>query len=161
MATRTQADPSAVIPVSDADPTVIRPDVVLAYEALIADVPVAGGAGLESMLLQIAAAQDARELDAPWRSSGLEEWANQPLVIRALRRMPSEFEGGLPFFLLVDAAVRATGETVTVTTGAVSVVAQLAKAWSLGAIPGLVVVPRIASRPSARGYYPMHLEVVG
>jgi hypothetical protein len=74
--------------------------------------------------------------------------------------MESEFAGGLPFFLIVDAADLETGELVTITTGAVSVVAQLAKAHQLGQIPGWRVVPRQAERPSASGYYPQHLEVM-
>lgn len=142
------------------DMQVLRPDVVEAYESMIADVPEAGGDGFEAILEAIALAGSAAELDAPWRSAGLEGLANTPIVVTAIRKMPSDYAGGLPWFLVVDAAVRATGEKITVTTGSVGVVAQLVKAWSLGALP-LTVVPRMASRPSRSGYYPMHLEIVG
>src|SRR5206468_4145943 len=109
----------------------IRPDVVEAYMTLASDIPEAGGAGAESILLQIMATDDPAALDAPWRADGLRAYLGHPLRIDGLRRMPSEFAGGLPFFLIVDAADLTTGERVTVTTGAVSIVAQLAKAFSL------------------------------
>lgn len=138
----------------------IRPDVVEAYMALAAGIPEAGGDGAESILLQILATEDPAALDAPWRADGLRAFLGHPLRVDGLRRMPSEFGGGLPFFLVVDAADLGTGEKVTVTTGAVSVVAQLAKAFALGLIPGWRVVPREAERPSSSGYYPQHLEVM-
>lgn len=153
-----QAPNGAAIPRNDDAPVVLRPDVVMAYEAMIADVPEAGGDGFEAILEAVARAANVSDLDAPWRSSGLEEWANLPLRITGLKRMPSDYDGGLPFFLVVEAFEGIDGQKVTITTGAVSIVAQLAKAWSAGWFP-LDVIPRKAARPSARGFYPMHLEV--
>jgi len=158
--TTESAATGAVVPVSTDGPAVLDPRVVEAYEGMIADVPEAGGDGFEAILEAIAAASSAAELDAPWRSAGLEGLANVPIVVSGIRKMPSDYPGGLPWFLVVDAAVRATGERITVTTGSVGVVAQLVKAWSLDAFP-LTVVPRMAARPSRSGYYPMHLEIVG
>ena len=140
-------------------PRPIRGDVIEAYEAMIASVPDAGGDGFESILAAIALASAPSQLDAPWRSTGLAGFANTPLVVTGIRKMPSDFPGGLPWFLIIDAANLLTGEVVSITTGAVSVVAQLVKAWSLDAFP-LRVVPRIAERPSANGYFPQHLEIV-
>lgn len=137
---------------------VIRPETIQAFAAMAADIPEAGGDGFDSLLAQIINAEDASDLDAPWRSDGLTAYLGQPLRIDALRRMASEYDGGLPFFLIVEAANLQTGERVTLTTGAVSVVAQLVKAWSLGAIPGWRVIPRQADRPSSSGYFPQHLE---
>jgi len=145
--------------ITTGDPLALDPGTVDAYASMLASVPDAGGDGFESMLIQLAQAQDARELDAPWRSVGLEAYRNTPLVITGIRKMPSEFEGGLPWFLILDAAVLGTGEVVSITTGAVSVVAQLARAWALGAFP-LRVIPRQSDRPSKAGYYPQHLEVM-
>lgn len=137
---------------------VIRPETVAAFAAMAIDIPEAGGDGFDSLLAQIINAEDASDLDAPWRSDGLTAYLGAPLRIDALRRMASEYDGGLPFFLIVEAANLQTGERITLTTGAVSVVAQLVKAWSLGAIPGWRVIPRQADRPSSSGYYPQHLE---
>lgn len=139
--------------------TVLSPAVVATYEAMIATVPEAGAGGFESILEQLANATDVYQLDAPWRSAGLADYRNRRLVVTGIRRMVSDFAGGLPWFLILDAADRETGEKLAITTGAVSVVAQLVKAWDLGKFP-LEVIPRVADRASSAGYYPMHLEMV-
>lgn len=148
-----------MIPAPDA-PRAIRGDVLETYEAMIESVPEAGGEGFEGILAAIALATDVRDLDAPWRSSGLADLANQPLVLTGIRKMPSDYPDGLPWFLIADGAILSTGETIAITTGAVSVVAQLVKAWTLNAFP-LRVIPRVSDRPSKSGYYPQHLEIVG
>lgn len=141
-------------------PVVIGSKATDALEAALLGIPETSDDGYERLLLQLAAATDAADLDAPWRAEGLTQYLDTPLEVRALRRIPSEYDGGLPFFLVVDAADLTTGELVTFTTGAVSVVAQLAKANQLGAIPGWRVIPRQSARPSERGFYPQHLEVM-
>jgi hypothetical protein len=156
--TNTKALEGQVVPVNG-DPLALDPGTVEAYASILASVPDAGRDGFEGMLRQLLEAQDATDLDAPWRSEGLEAFRNTPLVITGIRKMPSEYEGGLPWFLVIDAAVVGTGERVTISTGAVSVVAQLARAWALGALP-LKVIPRQSDRPSKAGYYPQHLEVM-
>jgi hypothetical protein len=148
-----------VVPVADSSPVLLRPEVVEAYEAMIATVPEAGGEGFEGILAAIALATDVADLDAPWRAEGLKAFVNAPIRVTGIRKMPSDYAGGLPWFLIIDGAIKATGETVAITTGAVSVVAQLVKAWQLGSYP-LDVIPRIATRASRNGYFPMHLEIV-
>ncbi len=145
-----------------AEPTavVIRPEIAAMYEAMVEDIPEAGGDGVEGILVQLAQATSVDALDAPWRADGLSAYLGRPLRIESLRRMPSEYGSGLPFFLIVNAADLETGELVTLTTGAVSVVAQLAKANQLGQVPGWRVIPRQAERPSASGFYPQHLETM-
>lgn len=159
MATDTKETPEQQAARINGEPQPISGAVVAAYESMLATVPDAGGAGFERILEAIAQAQDVRELDAAWRSEGLAELAGIPLSIRGITKMPSEFEGGLPWFLVIEAVNEVTGEPVTVTTGAVSVVAQLVKAWSMGAFP-LRARPVVAERPSSRGYYPVHLEIL-
>lgn len=158
MGSRSATDDSAVVPVTESAPVPLARGVVETYESMIATVPEAGGDGFDSILAAIALATDARDLDAPWRSEGLTAFANVPLVLTGIRRMPSDYPGGLPWFLIVDGAIEETGETIAITTGAVSVVAQLVKAWALDAFP-LRVVPRVATRPSRNGYFPQHLEM--
>jgi hypothetical protein len=139
---------------------VIPNEAVAAFAAMAASIPEAGDGGFEGILAQLLVTADPAALDAPWRSDGLTEYLDRRLVIQGLRRMESEFDSGLPFFLIVQAADLETGEVVTLTTGAVSVVAQLTRAWDLGLIPGWRVIPRQADRPSKSGYYPQHPEVM-
>lgn len=134
-------------------------DVIAFYERILEEVPDAGGDGIENILEQIAQAGDTSGLDEPWRAGGLGKYVDQAIVVQSIRKMPSDFGSGLSFFLVVDGAVRATGEKVTATTGSLSVVAQLLKAWQLGAFP-VLVVPRLSKRPTKDGYYPQHLEFV-
>lgn len=136
----------------------LRPETIAAFEAMVSDVPEAGGDAFESILGAIARGTDVLDLDAPWRSQGFEELVDVPIVVQAIRKMPSDYQGGLPWFLVVDAAIADTGELTTFTTGAVSVVAQLLKAWSMGAFP-LACTLCQSDRPSRSGYYPQHLEI--
>jgi hypothetical protein len=137
----------------------LRAEVIEAYDSMLASVPDAEGEGYERILEQIAAATNPADLDSPWRSGDLAELAGIPLVIRGIRKRPSDFGGGLPWFLIVDAVNEVTGEPLVVTTGAVSVVAQLTKAYALNAFP-LRVRPVVAERPTSSGYYPQRLEIL-
>lgn len=157
MTTEAKAVRGEVVPVNGS-PVALSSEVAEQYSAIFATIPDAGGDALDGILLTIANVTDARDLDAPWRSAGLEALANVPIRVTGLRKAPSEYAGGLPFFLVVDAVIIETGEVVTVTTGAVSVVAQLARAWAINALP-LNVIPRISDRPSKSGYYPQHLQI--
>lgn len=157
MAKNESAPDGELVPITDGEPAVLSPQVIEAYESMIETVPDAGGGGFDSILRAIATATDAADLDAPWRSEGIKEFANARLRVLGIRKMPSDFEGGLAWFLIIDAAIVATGEVIAVTTGALSVVAQLVKAHQLGAFP-CIVTPRVATRPSRNGYYPVHLE---
>lgn len=138
----------------------IRRDIVTAYESMLASVPDAGGNGLDGILEAIARATRVTDLDSPWRTAGLEAYRNVRLRVTGIRKLPSDYTGGLAWFLVIDAAIAQTGELVTITTGALSVVAQLVKAWSMDTFP-LDVFPRMAERASAGGFYPWHLEIVG
>lgn len=139
---------------------VIPNQAIEAFAAMAVSIPEAGDGGFDGILTQLLETSDPAALDAPWRSDGLTELLGRRLRIDGLRRMESEYDSGLPFFLIIQAADLETGETITATTGAVSVVAQLTRAWSLGLIPGWRVIPRQADRPSKSGYFPQHLEVM-
>lgn len=141
-----------------ATPVPVRGDVIAAYESLLAQVPdVEEGAGMERILAQLAAATDVSQLDAPWRTADFEQLAEQVLVITGISKAPSDYAGSLAWFLVVDAYIEQTGEAVTATTGAQSIVAQLTKVWQLGGFPVRARV-RIAERPTKSGYFPQHLE---
>ena len=140
--------PPAPVPVSPA---------LVQYQAMIDTVPDAGGDGVESILEQLAAATDVTQLDEPWRVGGLGQLADRPLVVQSIAKMPAEFDGPIPYFLIVRGATADTGETFTATTGALSVVAQLVKAHAAGWLPWKCVL-RIADKPSKAGYFPQHLE---
>lgn len=138
---------------------ILPDDVVARFDEMVAGIPDAGGAGMEGILTMIAAATRPEQLDAPWSADGLGEYVGKRLTVTGLRKMASEYDGGLPWYLIVTGTDQ-TGADFTATTGSVSVVGQLIRAHAGGWLP-LGVIPRLARKPSANGYYPMHLDIVG
>lgn len=132
---------------------------VATYAPLLAAVPDAGTEGMANILEQIARASSLAQLDAPWQAGGLQQFRDRPIVVTGIRKMESDFAGGLGWFLIMDCADALTGETFVATTGSVAIVAQLVKWWSLGDAP-LKCIPRMAKNPTPSGFFPMHLEVV-
>lgn len=114
---------------------------------------------VDNILAQILAAENLDDLDAPWNTTKVDELTGHPLIVHSLKRMESDFTDGLGVYLVVGAAVKNTGEEVVFTTGSVSIVAQLVKAWAAGWFPLECKLVR-AERPSADGYYPQHLELL-
>lgn len=137
---------------------VLSQQAVEVFESMLGAIPEGGDDAWERILGQLANAADVRDLDAPWRSDGMRDYANQPLVITEVKRSPSAFTAGVGWFLVVQAATR-DGVLHTITTGAVGIVGQLVKAYNLDALP-LRCIPRVADRPTRRGYFPMHLEIL-
>lgn len=135
---------------------VIGGDALVAYEAMLADVPEAGQQGYDRILASLAGATSLEDLDAPWRSRGGEQFLGQRLVIHGISKMPSDFRGGLPWFLVVDAELSDGGGDATFTSGSVNVVAQLVRAHALGLFPVEAVLVE-SDRPTAAGYTVQHL----
>lgn len=138
-----------------ADPAAIRAQFAEMAKG-IPDAPEDGGLGIVAQIME---AGSVDSLDDPWRTRDMEKLAGERITVYDLHKLPSDFKDGLGVYLVVHAVRAETGEDVTVTTGSVSVVAQLVRAWAMGALP-ITVIPRIADRPSRNGYYPQHLEIV-
>ncbi len=117
------------------------------------------GVATERIVLQLLQAQSPEELDEPWNGQGMLKLLDQRIKIMDVRRLPSEFLSGPGWYLGCDAVLVETGEKIFATTGAIAVIAQLARICQAGWL-GLEVIPRLARRKSRRGYYPVHLEIV-
>jgi hypothetical protein len=111
------------------------------------------------IVMQILEARDVTELDTPWESNagGLGEYNDKQIVIHSIRRAPSSFKGGPGIFLILDVESE-DGEHHVVTTGSVSVVVQLLKAFEFRAFP-LACRPMVSKRQTAKGYWPQHLQI--
>lgn len=110
------------------------------------------------IVMQILEAKDFTELDNPWgQTAGLGEYNDQNIVIHSIVRAPSTFQGGPGIFLILDVET-ADGERHVVTTGSVSVVVQLLKAYEFDAFP-LSCMPQVSKRQTSRGYWPQHLKI--
>ncbi len=154
----TQRPTGVVEPVRTTTDVAISPDTVAMFAQMAMAVPDAEGSGSERILLAILGAKSWDELDDPWDSTKTDTLIGHNLVVREILRRPSSFADGLGIFLVVKGTDLDEDEDVTFTTGSISVVAQLVKAYLLGAFP-LYVVLRQSERPTERGYYPHHLEI--
>lgn len=123
-------------------------------------VPTENGAGMEGMLSRLLAATSIADLNKPWESTSGRLLAGRTLSIRGIIQRPSTFAGGVTIFLVVDSVDMKTGEEVTWTTSAIMTVMQLVMAYKLGFFP-LTAEVVVAERPTAGGFYPYHLNVVG
>lgn len=112
----------------------------------------------ERIVLQLLAATDVTDLNAPWDSATAEDLAGKRLRIDTIARQPSDFQDGLGVYLVCKGLNLDTGEKLVFTTGAVSIVAQLVRAHFLGGLPAICELV-IAERPTKKGYRPQHLKV--
>lgn len=135
------------------------PELVARVRELVAAVPGDDGSGGERIVTQLLAAASIDDLNAPWDGTSGRNLAGKRLTIRGIVQRPSSFDGGTGIFLVVDAADSKTGEALTFTTSAISVVLQLAKAHNLGMFP-LIAEVVVADRPTSRGFYPYHLRII-
>lgn len=137
------------------------PQVVQDFRTWAVDIPTGGEDTAQLSILEtIAAAGTPTGLDAPWETTGTDTLLGRMLVISALKRMPSDYPTGLGFFLVVSGADADTGEAVTFTTGSVSVVGQLVKAFHEKWLPLKCELVE-SERPTKSGYKPQHLRVYG
>lgn len=112
----------------------------------------------ESIVLALLGATDVDGLNAPWDTTDAEKLAGYRLKIETIERRASDYVGGLGLYLVCKGTNMGTGERFVFSTGSVSVVAQLARAWHLNVFP-VIAELIIADTPTANGYRPQHLQV--
>lgn len=122
-------------------------------------IPADLGGGTEDILRKILSAKTWDQLDEPWQTSQVDDILGKTLRITKVVRRPSTYAGGLGVFLVVHLTDTKTGKEYVKTTGSVSVVGQIARAYALG-VTAMTVQWCRAERPSESGYYPQHLKVL-
>lgn len=121
-------------------------------------IPTSGEDGLLAILELIVETEDPNRLDAAWNSAGFGDWLGYALTISNPRKAKSKLAGGLGWFLIVDAVVKATGEQVTLTTSATAIMGQILVAAARGWLP-MDFTPLEKEEPTENGFYPQHLKV--
>lgn len=136
-----------------------RPGVREAFMLMLTEVPDAAGDAVAGIVAQILQAERVEDLDRPWDAEGMREFIGRQIRVESLHKMPSDYAKGLGCYLVCQITDVGSGEQLVLTTGSVSIVAQLVRAYTLNALP-LTVVPVQSDKPSKNGYYPMHVELV-
>lgn len=113
------------------------------------------GAGIIEAIL---GAVDVHDLDAPWDTKDPDALIGQWLIITDATRSMSTYKESLGVFLVITAVQEDTGEEITFTTGSMSIVAQVVKAYAQDMLPLRAKLVR-AEKPTASGYWPQHLVV--
>ena len=137
-----------------------QPGLRQAWLMLAEQIPSSSDDAYASILRTLYNADSPEQLNDPWAAEGLKNWIDRAVTIRGIKRLPSSFDQGLGFFLVMDCTDPTTGKDFIATTGSVAIVAQLAKAYTSGWLP-LSVIPRKPARESLNGNVPLHLQVVG
>jgi len=134
-------------------------ELVEQFAEMAAMIPADSGSGTEDILRQVLAAKTWDQLDAPWETSNIDDILGKTLHVTKVTRRPSTYSGGLGQFLVIHLRDAKTGEEYVKTTGSISVVGQIARAYALG-VTALTVQWLRSNQPSANGYYPQHLKVI-
>lgn len=139
---------------------VISPETRELFASMVVAVPEAeDGSGTERILLAVLQANNWDALDDPWDTEKTAALVGVELAIHTISRHASSYEDGLGVFLVAHAKRLDDGREVVFSTGSISVVAQLVRAYMLGAFP-LYAILRQSDKPTKRGYYPQHLEIM-
>lgn len=140
---------------------VMAPALIETFAGLMRNIPEAApDEATERIVAQILEAESPEDLEEPWNGQGLTSLIGRVLQVQDVKRLPSEFKSGPGWYLGLDCVLVETGETRFVTTGSISVLAQIGRAYQKGWLP-LQVIARVPERPSKNGYFPVHLEIVG
>jgi len=138
---------------------VMSPETRALFLPMVMMVPESEGDGADRIVMAILGAKSWDELSDPWNSEKADSLNGVDIAIHTITRHVSSYAEGLGVFLVCHGRRQDTDEEFVFSTGSVSTVAQLVRAYALRAFPlwGRLVK---SDRPTARGYYPMHLDIV-
>lgn len=148
-----------LLPANPTDAQIERANAIIAVMNTYIDaVPEAGGDGILSILEQITGAENPEQLDQAWDTIGFGGLLGYRIKVTNLRKLKSDFKSTIPFYLIADVIIVATGEAKTATTGSYAIMAQLLTANAKNMLP-MDFVPHEATEPTENGFYPQHLKV--
>ncbi len=130
---------------------------LMLYRSMLDAIPYSEDDGFSAIMSQIANAASPEDLDSAFNADGLRDWVNKEIVIEDVKKADSDFQGDLGVFLILDFYDKESGEKVTATTGAQSIMCQVMMAYVKGWLP-LNCIVRQKDKPTKKGFYPMHLQ---
>lgn len=105
---------------------------------------------------RLALAETPESLDQIAAGTSWEDHLGEPFILNRVWFPPSGYEGGLPVYVLCEAAHADTGEFVVLSTGATGVVIAVARALQKGWLDRPWKMVR-ADKATSNGYYPYRL----
>lgn len=143
-----------------ADLAIVSQGLLNQFAAMVVGIPEADDSeAYEAIVTQLLNADGVDALNAPWNSDAAEHLNGHRLRIESITRRPSDYSEGLGQFLVCKGIDMGTGEPFVLSTGSVSIVAQLVRAHYLKAFPVIAELV-IADKPTKKGYRPQHLNVI-
>lgn len=133
------------------------PALIAQFAEMVTVVPDAAAGDGEGIIAAILGGTTLDDLDAPWTTKR-EIPTNRILFFAGVAKAPSEYDGGLPFYLLVDTFLPGSGEVKQFTCGAAPVVAQLVQAYVNNLFPFAGQVIEVESKRFT-GRTSKHIEV--
>lgn len=139
-----------------------RPELTIAQtvQELLATVPDVTEDPTPAMIAATLNMAGPEEWESLFAAESFKELNGKQLEIRAFRASPSQFEGRLGVFLVLDTIDLETGESRVVTCGSELAMAQVLNAWKRDRLPIQVQVFK-KETPTRRGYYPMRFKYLG
>lgn len=155
MANRTKDAPEpAALQVVPGETTIERINNFLALQPSVEDDPT------ETMLEAILQAPDPSDWEKVFTAQHFKDSDKAQWRVHAYRVSPSQFQGSLKFFLILDITDLATGEKTVATCGSEMAVAQLLNAQGRSKLPIDVEVVRKPT-PTRAGFHPMRFRYLG
>lgn len=148
--------PAAVPPAANAELTELQHNL----PAIIEKLPDPQDDGSDRIMLAILSASSPEGINDPYTGGSMGKLSGHMLEVHDVSKMPSDKDTELGYYLLVRGWDYDTEKEFTASTSARAIIAALVRLWMLQALPCRVVV-RKAERPTARGFFPEHLEYVG
>lgn len=135
-----------------------RETAVEKFTELVTMIPEGGDDDGSGIILDILNATDWADLNREAELPDARDMAGRDLVFTDATRHVSTIDGGLPFYLIVNAVDKETGEAVRFNTSAGSIITKLAKLWQLGCWPFRGVISA-TTKPTRAGFYPLDLAI--
>lgn len=135
----------------------LSPALIQQFAAMVTVVPDTEGGNGEGIIAAILESTSLDDLDAPWTTKR-EIPTDRILHMIGITKTPSDYGGGLPFYVVVDTVMPSTGEIKQYTCGAAPVVAQLVKAHVNGLFPFSGQIVEVESKAN-QGWKSKHIIV--
>lgn len=115
---------------------------------------------IAEIIAQVLTADSVEEVLGDVKAVGLKEMMDEPLTIHAVKYNRSDYEDGSPYYAVMDIERHKIGWRGPVTSGAQTILAQLARAAQLGELPMTCVCVWATRKATKKGHRPIKLAAV-